>query len=190
MVMNTKILLVGLLSLTSCAALSPTKTAYDYDVTPDSHVKDKMGVLTVTDLQRQQILFQFKNTGSSSAKINWDESAIVDTEGNSHRIMHNGVRIITAGEPMAPTTVPASASVSDAASLADGAQFIAGMWMLQDLMPCASSGAICDHQAQYGKTLTLLLKVNEGGKDHEYIAKIRLKKEATRETASVTNANY
>lgn len=177
--MNKELLLVGMILLSSCAELSLTKSAYEYDLTPDSKVKDTRGALTVMDMEKKQINFQFRNLASTSAKIIWDDSVIVDTTGNVHKLIHNGVKLIKSGEAMAPTVVPATAFVSDAASYADGAHLYGSTWMLDDLVPCSGYGAICNHDDQYGKVLTLLLKVEQDGKQREYIAKLKLRKPAS-----------
>jgi hypothetical protein len=54
----------------------------------------------------QQITFQLQNRSGFPIKLDWDQMAYVDFDGSSHRVIHQGVRLIQRDAPQSPTVVP------------------------------------------------------------------------------------
>lgn len=169
------ILLVTALLTTGCAM---TGGKVDYDSVSSDKSADSAGQLEITAFDTERINFVFKNKSKSTAKIIWDESAIVDLSGNPKRVLHHGVKYDQAGQSMPPTIVLAGSFVSDFALPAENIQFIGGAagWMENPMVPCSSSGSMCDVTPYLGKIITLVLNVEIDGKKHEYQTKIRVKK--------------
>ena len=61
----------------------------------------------------QQIVFQLQNRSASPIKLDWDQMAYVDFDGSSHRVIHQGVRLIQRDAPQSPTVVAPYSSVKD-----------------------------------------------------------------------------
>lgn len=168
-----------LVFLQGCATFSLTRSWYGYDLASDSKIETQSGRLTISELKKDMIAIKFENKGSSSAKIIWDESVLVDTNGKTHRIVHEGVKLAKSGESMPPTLVPAGAVADDIVAYADGVSFNTfgtGSWTYTELIPCSTPGAICSNDEYLGKHLTLLLTVESDGKKTEYTGKLRIKK--------------
>lgn len=61
----------------------------------------------------EQIGFELANRSSVAIKIIWDECAFVDQAGRSHRVIHEGVRLLDRDKSVAPSLVPPGASIRD-----------------------------------------------------------------------------
>jgi hypothetical protein len=175
----------SVLTLSSCAALSMSRTVYKFDLDPQSKVRSPAGELTITGLERQDVTFTFKNTGANTVKIVWDESVLIGTDGRTHKVIHNGVKLINASESMVPTIVPSGVAVTDSVAYADGVEFNSFIksWTQAEIVPCSTPGSLCSSEENYGKNLTLLLAIESQGKKEEYTAKLTLKKEEVRAPA-------
>lgn len=165
-------LLVG---LTSCAHLG-TSMRYSYDLDRSSKLSDEYGELTIDNFGSKRLDFSFKNNSKSSGKILWDESVLVDVNGNSRRVLHNGVKYIDASRSTPPTTIPPGGLIKDFVSYADGIQMIGATWIEEMLVPCSESGQLCDATQNYGKSITFMLTADFEGKKRTYQAKMVMKK--------------
>ncbi len=61
----------------------------------------------------KSICFSVINKTDRSIKIIWDESAYIDENKSSHRVMHAGVRYISRDEPQTPSVVPAGSKLEE-----------------------------------------------------------------------------
>ncbi len=167
--------LLVVLTVSGCAAFSVTSTNYKTTLAIGSKNRDALAELAIIELQRSALLFSFRNKSKSSAKIIWDDSAMVDAQGNSHRIIHQGVKFSQASQSMPPTLVPRGGKIVDAAMYADGHEFIGtGGWMAPELISCSAPGSICDTASNIGKVISLHLTVEMEGKRREYSAKMKI----------------
>lgn len=170
----TKIVFVlALLILSACATFS--RSVYSYNLDSESAMADNAGRLTITSLEKNQLMFSFQNVGQSTAKIIWDETSLVDTDGQSHRVIHGETKLIASGQSQPPTSVPRGAAINDGVTYADGIDNYGGTWVLPEIVKCSSIGALCNKKQYFGKSVTLSLAVDVEGKRHEYTAKLVLK---------------
>lgn len=161
-----RLAVLSLVMFQGCAAMSLTKSAYDFKRGPAT--VSPTATLEVTELQRNALSFRFTNRGSTPATILWDESSLVGPDGRAHRVLHDGVRFMDAGLPMAPTMVPQGSTLEESASYADGVRFNGMGWKQAELIWCSNPGSICDTHGQVGKTITLHLTVDQDGKKQQY----------------------
>jgi hypothetical protein len=70
---------------------------------------------TPGDLQRDgpQLRFSLLNKTESPIAVPWDKVSYVDQSGGSHRVIHEGVRLVDRDRPQAATTVPPTARLDD-----------------------------------------------------------------------------
>jgi hypothetical protein len=61
----------------------------------------------------QQIAFILKNLTGFPIGLEWDKMAYVDFDGSSHRVIHQGVRLMQKEAPQPSTTVAPGSSVED-----------------------------------------------------------------------------
>ncbi len=173
--MEWRSLLCLSLALSSSACMIFPKSAYDYDFDRESMIENTNGKLEVVELQSKFILFRFYNKAKTSAKIIWDDTSLVDVDGQSHRIIHAGTRLIKSDQSQPATVIPSGAMVSDGVGFADGIQYSGGSWYFTDLVHCSTGCSPPKIEANYGKFLIFTLAVDLEGKRHEYVAKLALK---------------
>lgn len=65
------------------------------------------------NLTALQIGFHIENRSSSPLRLEWDDMAFVDFEGSTHRVIHQGVRLIERNAPQPTTVIPPHASIDD-----------------------------------------------------------------------------
>jgi hypothetical protein len=61
----------------------------------------------------EQIGFELTNRSGRPIIIIWDECAFVDQAGRSHRVIHEGVRLLEKDKALVPTLVPPGAFIRD-----------------------------------------------------------------------------
>ena len=61
----------------------------------------------------QRVHFSLTNKTEHSLKIIWDDGGYMDAAGQSHRIMHSGVKFLDKQNPQPPTVVVRGGKVSD-----------------------------------------------------------------------------
>lgn len=89
----------------------------------------------------RNISFSLQNKTDHSIKIPWDEAAFIDESGNSHRVMHSGVKYNDRQQPQAPSIVARRASIEDLAFPTDyvewqeGSRYSAGRWNEKSFFP-------------------------------------------------------
>lgn len=98
----------------------------DGSVTKYSFSDELIDVLWLAD--SEGISFDLKNKTDHSIKIAWDEAAFVDTGGQSHRVIHTGVRLMDKGAPQAPSVVVRGGRLSDRIVPADNIYFESGKY--------------------------------------------------------------
>lgn len=90
-------------------------------------------------LYSQRIAFTLTNKTDHSIKIMWDEGAYVDINGESHRIIHEGVKYIDAANMQPPSTVIRKGFISDSIIPADYIYFddskYGGGWKEKPIFP-------------------------------------------------------
>lgn len=86
----------------------------------------------------KQIGFVLHNKTNEPIKVDWNQAAYVDIYGDSHQVIHSGVRIVDRDKPQAPTTVPPSAKIDDILSPSDHIYYekvLLPGWRYKPLLP-------------------------------------------------------
>ena len=134
-----KTLFVGLIAFTTCLGCAVTKhmAVYDIGLTGVERPVDaterygettiakvdtgKVGKYVFTDdlvrivwsFTPSQISFDLLNKTDHSIKIIWDEAAYLDANGQSHRVMHGGIKYTDKEKPQPPSVVVRGGRVHD-----------------------------------------------------------------------------
>jgi hypothetical protein len=82
---------------------------------------------TVSDIN-----FILENKTNHSINIIWDEAAFVDEEGQSHRVMHSGVKYADKDKPQPPSVIVKQTTLTDLVFPADNVHFEEG-WQKKSL---------------------------------------------------------
>ena len=115
-----------------------------------------------------QIEFVMRNKTNSPLTILWNESSYIDTNGQSHKVMHKGTRLIERNEEIVPTVIPPKSFISDLIAPAsytfwrEGVTgYVSSKWKTNKL--------IGDGQATEGKTLGVFLSIRSGEMKDNYL---------------------
>ena len=161
-------------SLTGCAALTLSGSSYTFEPST-TQTESANGTLKVVELTQRELNISFTNKAKKSARIIWDDTVIVDPDGQTHKIIHGGVKYSKAGESMAPTLVPGGVTINDTLSYADGLTSTPmGDWVTSELIYCSSPGAICSSEKYIGKIMKLVTIVEFDGKREEFALDLKI----------------
>jgi hypothetical protein len=95
--------------------------------------KDKMISITIQK-RSNGFTFDLKNKTSHSLKIIWDEAVYIDTEGKSHRVLHEGIKLMQKDNPQTPTVIARNGTISDAIFVSDYFILSGYKWINIDLL--------------------------------------------------------
>jgi hypothetical protein len=122
--------------------------------------------------------FLFINDSKATSKILWEESALLSPLSQSHRVMPEGAKLADANKSHPPAIVPAGGQIMQAVAYADGVRwarggpYSVGSWEIEDIVPCSTNREVsstgCNPTEMHGKTVGLLLTVEQNGKKTEY----------------------
>lgn len=98
-----------------------------------------------------------ENAGTAGLSINWEQSAFVDHGGRSSRLIHSGTPFVLMQNPVSPTFVPPSASVSDVIAPVSSVVLDRGKWALTPMFGDTQEG---------GRLFSLFFTVVSGDKPH------------------------
>jgi len=122
-----------------------------------------------------QISFILTNKTDHSIRIIWDEAAYVDVPGESHRVMHSGVKYIDRNNPQPPSVIVRKGSLSDFVVPTDRVVYVSGRyggWKTLPLFPNKSQHpSILEENALFykDKTVQLLLPLQIEDVINDYI---------------------
>lgn len=130
--------------------------------TKDFVIQFSMPISTLTlntwPNQVKELDFVLQNLSNEPIKVLWDSCAYIDPNGNSHRVMHEGIKYITRDQPMPPSIVAPDSKIEDVVTPTDNVQWIGDNWSVSPLfnpIPGTTFGSL------------LSLKIN--GKVENYI---------------------
>lgn len=146
------------------------------------------------------IAFSLTNKTDHSIKIPWDEAAYVDEMGQSHRVMHAGIKYNEREQPMPPSVVVRGGHIEDIVfptdyvSWFEGGRYVKSKWTKKDLLPNSdyhsnySKGQYASFeqfdaamQTNVGKTLQVLLPLQIEGVVNDYIFSFTVKSVASQQ---------
>jgi len=145
-------------------------TTQEKDGQSQWHFSD--GLVSIVWIPRPKAVgFILENTSDHSLKILWDEASLVDTDGVSHRVMHEGVPYINRNAPQPPTVIARGATAIDSVSSADMVSFNSTVgWTQAPLLPywAGTKDPEGTASAMVGKTIRVLLPMEIEGVVNEY----------------------
>jgi len=118
------------------------------------------------NISKKQIQFDIKNKTDDPIKIDWNQISYVDVLGNSHRVMHKGVKFNDRENPQPPSTIPPTANMSDIVYPTDYVSYTSGKyggWNEQDLFPEAPKAKLYK-----GKKFSVFMPLEIKGKTKNY----------------------
>jgi hypothetical protein len=126
----------------------------------------------VFSISKRQFGFVLQNKTDEPIEIDWNKVAFVDVIGESHKVMHSGVKYIGRNEPLAPTTIPPSAKLEDIVSPSDYVYYSEGKyggWRELPLFPDGDKAL-----AFKGQTFTVFMPVRVNGTVKNYSFKFKI----------------
>lgn len=121
---------------------------------------------------QKQISFSLHNKTAGPAKVDWNSAAYVDVLGQSHKVMHSGVKFIDREKAQVPSVVPPGASVSDMVFPVDYVSYTSGKyggWSEELLFPLAPKA-----KSYKGQSFSVFLpiEVNGGVRNYHFVFRI------------------
>lgn len=92
--------------------VSRNESIMDNNISSSANYKDEL--LSVSwSIDRNKVNFSVKNNASGSIKIPWDDMAFVGINGESHRIIHKGIKYSEKEKEQAPSIIARNAELHD-----------------------------------------------------------------------------
>jgi len=88
----------------------------------------------------QQFFFMLENKTDHSIRIIWDEAALVDPKGQTHKVTHSGVKYIDRNNPQAPSVVVRKGKITDIVVPSDLIYYGDSSSTFQQLMGVSKTG--------------------------------------------------
>lgn len=70
------------------------------------------------------------NNYKSSIRVLWDEAALIDGSGATHRVIHMGVKLVDKEKAQVPSVIPSGARIEDVVAPVDALEFVNGEWSI------------------------------------------------------------
>ena len=120
-----------------------------------------------------EVLFELKNQSDIPIKLDWDKVAFIDIEGNSHRVIHKGVRLIDRNSPQVVTTIPPKAKISDFWVPSDNIYYSETIseWCY---LPINKDISFLDKESYVGKSLSIFFPLLIGHDETNYSFKFKI----------------
>lgn len=123
-------------------------------------------------ISKTQFGFVLRNKSEEPIQVDWNQVAYVDVSGESHKVIHSGVKYIDRDKPLAPTTVPPSAKIDDILFPADYVYYSEGEYGGWRELPLFPDG---DNAELYkGKTFTVFMPLKVNGVVKNYTFKFKI----------------
>jgi len=129
-------------------------------------------------LGEKSVIFGITNKTSHIIKINWDEAAFIDENGNSSRVVHSGIRYVDMNSPQSPSIIIGGGKFQDVATPTSNVHFSQQSgWYSRDILLNFSYNRdelIGWSNGYIGKELKLLLPLVIEGVQNDYIFTFRV----------------
>jgi len=144
-----------------------------------------------------RVEFALTNKSDDVLKINWNEVTYVDATNVSHKTFHQGIRIAGRNEDQPASLVVGGTTIKDAIIPTDNAIATEHGWFFIPLLPHAHKGHSkaetqafkAEARTHVGKTLKVLLPLEQGGKSYEYLYTFRAE-DVSFATIAVTSEEF
>lgn len=124
--------------------------------------------------------FTLLNKTNKSLKVNWEESAYIDENGESNRVFHKGIKFEDRSQAQPTTVVIRGSVLSDLVAPVDKVHYASGQyggWYTRPLFEVNSwttSGAKAMEDKIRGKTVSILLPIVYEGRTREFIFNFKI----------------
>jgi len=112
----------------------------------------------------KQISFVITNKTKNALKIVWDSSAFVDPDGNSHKVMHQGVRYIERDKSIPPSILVPGTKLSDMIYPTDYINLVNNEWVESSIV-----------SSKPGQRFSVLLAIDNGDQIQSYVITFQTK---------------
>jgi len=146
---------------------SPIKISLVEPKTSTDNVYEDRVIKVVFQLQENNVSFNLQNKTDKVIKCVWDESSFIDLNGNSCKIVHQGVRYIARNESMPPTIIPPGASISDFVIPTENVTWNDHDWVCEPLFPGIP-------KSYFGKMFGVFLSLKIDNADKRYMFKFKV----------------
>jgi len=205
--MRRKTLILGLacLFLFSCEAFMSHRLNYGIvlsKVERPAEAKERYGEYEILETEEQDfkyvfedemikvfwlptssgISFRMTNKTDHSIRIIWDEAAYVDENGESHRVMHGGIKYTEKEAPQPPSVVVRKGTLADVIFPTDYVSYSSGRyggWSEKPLLPNEQTGGdpqvlLSASKEFIGKTIQVLLPIQIEDVTNDYIFSFKI----------------
>ena len=104
------------------SSVSRNESAMDNNISSSANYRDELMSVSWS-IDRNKVNFSVKNNASGSIKIPWDDMAFVGINGESHRIIHKGIKYSEKEKEQAPSIIARNAELHDLIIPADKIYF-------------------------------------------------------------------
>lgn len=143
-------------------------------------------------------VFNLKNNSDKTVKIVWDSVVFIDFFGESHKVIHSGVKLVDRNSSQPPTVIVKGSHVNDSLQPADYIHWVSsyssipGRWDEQSILPTTIYGGNADRAAfreiitaQVGKKLKVMMTLDFSGVLKEYFFEFEVKKAEAMEAHNI-----
>jgi hypothetical protein len=123
---------------------------------------------------KKQIAFGIWNKTDNPIKLDWNQVSFIDINGDSHKVIHEGVKYMDKNNSMPPSVIPPTAKLKDIVFPTDYISYSAGQyggWREKALFPDGS--AATDYE---GKTIGVFIPLEINGTVKNYLFTFRIDK--------------
>lgn len=92
--------------------VSKNESVVDSNISGSFSYKDEL-LSVMWSIDRNKALFSVKNNASGSIKVLWDDMAFVGLNGESHRVIHKGIKYSEKEKEQAPSIIARNAELHD-----------------------------------------------------------------------------
>ncbi len=127
-------LILFLFGLYGCASVSKEEVRYHAIGSADFSFKNKDLEFSYTPtILEEDIQIKITNLTNESLKIDWDKSAFINIEGNSLRVIHNGVKYNERNNSQVATSIPPKGRITDSLSPSDHISWFNENWWIEPI---------------------------------------------------------
>ena len=114
--------------------------------------------------------FLIKNKTDKTVKIDWNNAAYVDPAGISHKVIHEGVKLINKGESQLPSVIVQDSLITDSLTPVDFIRFNSEKTFLRDVgWETLAVFHQYSHDDLKGKTFKILLPLIKDNVPQDYL---------------------
>jgi hypothetical protein len=154
----------GLMMLLCFSAVAQTRSRFGLKLVQPKPSEDFVyedAFIRIRFVPLTQIAFELQNKTTNVIEVLWSQASFVDTSGEAHRVIHEGIRYIERNTSLPSTVIPPGAKITDVFHPADYVEYVDGKWQLKMLFDQP-------YNAYGDKTFTVFLPLKVGAVTKRY----------------------